>query len=121
MEYEGSHVPSDKLDILKWTNFPEAFLPRHSDNNEDRMDDDDMEAGNGDGNEIFPSTLRYLDLSTFELKSKSDRFPLPPFRRQEYGHISELIKKSSQNGQGSVMVSGQPGTGEVLVSPSRRI
>ena len=36
---------SDRLDILKWTNFPEALLPRHSDNNEERMDDNDMEAG----------------------------------------------------------------------------
>ena len=124
-KHGGSHILSDKLDILKWTNSPEALLPRHSDNNEDRMDDDyDMEAGNGNESdfEIFPSILRYLDLSPLELQNKSDRFPLPLLRREEYGHISKLIEKqSSRNSLGSVMVSGQPGTGEVLVSPSRRI
>ena len=118
-EYAG-HALSDNLDFL---NSLEAFLPRHSDNN-DRINDDDMEAGNGSDFEIdsfFPSTLCYLDLSTLELKRKSNRFPLPLFRRQEYGHISELIDKRPLNGLGSVMVSGQPGTGEVLVSPFRRI
>ena len=119
-EYEGSYVLNDKLNFLTWANSPEA------DNNEDRMDDDDIEAGNENGNEsdfeIFPSTLPYLDLSPLHLKNKSDRFPLPLFCRQEYDHISKLIeKKSYHNGLGSVMVSGQSGTGEVLVSPSRRI
>ena len=127
---DDGDVLSDKLYIL---NSPEALLSRHSDNNEDRMNDDDMEAGDGDGDgdedgsnfeidSFFPFTLCYLDLSALELKSKSLRFPLPLFLRQEYDHISRLIdRRSSRKGRGSVMVSGQPGTGEVLVSPSRRI
>ena len=124
-QYHGGLVLSDKLDILGRTNFPEAL--RHSDNNDDQIHDDDMEAGNGNGsdfeiNSFFPCILRYLDLSALELKSELKRLPLPLFLRQEYGHISEWInKKSPENGRGSVMVSGQPGTGEVLVSPSRRI
>ena len=127
-QYNGSYVLSDKLDILERTNFPEALLvPRHSNNNEDRIDEDDMEAGNGNGSDFeidsfLPFTLRYLDLSTLELEEKSDRFNPPLLRRQEYDYISELINKnSSRNSEGSVMVSGQPGTGEVLVSSSRRI
>jgi hypothetical protein len=45
-EYDGSShdVLSDKLDILKPTIPAEALSPRHSDNNEDRVDDgDDLE------------------------------------------------------------------------------
>ena len=126
-QYDGGLVLSDKLDILERTAFPEALLPQHSDHSEDRVDDDGVEAGSGNGSDFeidsfFPFTLRYLDLSALELKHRSDRFPLPLFRRQEYDNISELINEnSSKNSYGSVMVSGQPGTGEVLVSPPRRI
>jgi hypothetical protein len=49
------------------------------------------------------------------------RLPLPLLLRQEYKDISELIKKRPQNSGGSVIVSGQPGTGEFLVSLSHRI
>ena len=118
-------VLSDKLDILKLTTPAEALSPRHPDNNEDRVDDDDdMEASNEDDSEInsfFPFNLSYLDLSTLELKNKSHRIPLPLFIRHEYDHISKLINKRPRNGTGSVIISGQPGTGEVIVSLSHRI
>jgi hypothetical protein len=120
-EYDGSShdVLSDKLDILKPTIPAEALSPRHSDNNEDRVDDgDDLEASNEVNSEIslfFPFTLSYLDLSTLELKNKSDRFPLPLFLRQEYD-ISEPIRKRPRNSKSSVIVSGQPGMGEVAGS-----
>jgi hypothetical protein len=58
-------VLSDKLDILKLTTPAEALSPRHPDNNEDRMDnDDDLEASNEDDsviNSFLPSTLSYLE------------------------------------------------------------
>jgi hypothetical protein len=110
-EYDGSshNVLSDKLDILKrWPTAAEA------DNHEDRVDDEDSEI-----NSSFPFTLRYLDLSTLRLKNVPDRFPLALFVRQEYDHISTLISGGPRNNDGLVMVSGQPGTGEVLVSLSR--
>jgi hypothetical protein len=118
-EYDGRHhdVLSDKLDILKPITGTAAEALS--------VDDDvDMEASNevdSEINSLFPYTLRYLDLSTLELENKLDRFPLPFLLRQEYDHISDLIRNSPRNGKGSIIVSGQPGTGEVLVSLSRMI
>jgi hypothetical protein len=117
-EYDGrTHdVLNDKLDILKRTTLAEA------ENHKDRVDDDHgLEASDEDDFEInscFPFTLRYLDLSILGLENESDRFPLVLFRRQEYDHISNLIWKDPF-GLTVVIVSGQPGTGEVLVSLSR--
>jgi len=126
-EYDGrSHeVLSDKLEHLNLIAAGHVSPLRDPDNNKDRVDDDDdLEASNEDDSEIdsfFPFTLTYLDLSILELENKSERCPLPLFIRQEYNHLSKLIDKEPQNGTGSVIVSGQPGTGEVLVSLSRRI
>jgi hypothetical protein len=94
---------------------------------DDRMDDDyDSEASDEGDPEIkplFPSILSFLDLSTLELKEEvPDRFPLPVLLRQEYKDISKLIEENHpQNGGGSVIISGQPGMGEFLVSLSHRI
>jgi len=89
------------------------------------MDVDEPEASNDGGSEtntIFPSTLHFLDLSILRLKAHiSDRLPLPLLLRQEYDYISTLIENEPRNLYGSVIVSGQPGTGEVLVSLSHRI
>ena len=124
-EYDGRvhDVQSAKLDFLRSIT---PLAPRHPHNNEDRVDDDgDPEATNQDGSDInsfFPSTLRFLDLPSLGLKAKvTNGLPLPLFLRQEYDHISVLIKREPRNGAGSVIVSGQPGTGEVLVSLSYRI
>jgi len=124
-EYDGGkhNVQSVKLDFLRSIT---PLSSQHPDNNEDRVDDgDDPETSNEDGSDInsfFPSTLSFLDLSTLGLKPNvRDRLPLPLFLRQEYDHISALIKKGPRNTNGSVIVSGQPGTGEVLVSLSYRI
>jgi hypothetical protein len=46
---------------------------------------------------------------------------LPLFLHQDNDDISVLIEKEPRSKQGSVVVSGQPGTGEVLVSLSRGI
>jgi len=102
----GEHnVQSVKqLDVLRLTFLENAASPRHPDNNEDRVgDDDDPEASNEDGFGInsFPFTLSFLDLSTLGFKEEvSDRLPLPFFLRQEYDGISALIKKESRNKNG---------------------
>jgi hypothetical protein len=69
---------------------------------------------------LFPYILDFLDLSALGLEV-TDRLPLPLLLRKEYKHISELIKKEPEGSRGSVMVSGQPGTGKFLVSPSHRV
>jgi hypothetical protein len=84
------------------------------DRNEEDLDEDDLEI-----KALFPYTLRYLDLLPLKLQnSVSARLPFPLLLRREYGHISRLVKKRPKNNGGSVIVSGQPGTGEFLVSLS---
>ena len=109
--YDGScnDVLSYKLDVLKRAT---PTNPQRANNDVD--DGDDPEAIDS----LFPSTLNYLDLSTV-LKKKSGRFPLAIFIREEYNIITNLIKERPQDNKGSVIVSGQPGTGRVLVSLSR--
>ena len=124
-EYDGRkhNVRDVKLDLLR--SIPPSS-PQHPDNNEDQ-------AGHGDGPEAnyeddldikshFPFTFNFLDLSTLDLKEEVlDRLPLPLFLRQDYDDISALIEKEPQGRKGSVIVTGQPGTGEVLVFLSHRI
>jgi hypothetical protein len=127
-DYDGTKpdVLSVKLDFLRSLTPAEVLSPRHPDGNDDRVDDDDdSEASNEDDPEIkslFPSILSFLDLSTLKLKENvPNRLPSPLLLRQEYKDFSELIEKEPQNSGGSVIVSGQPGIGEFLVSLSHRI
>jgi hypothetical protein len=132
-DYDGSKpdVLNVKLDFLR-------SLPPADDRIEDDYDSeasnevDGPEASNGvDGPEasneddpesLFPSIFSFLDLSTLELKEVvPKRFPSPLLLRREYKVISELIKAEPQNDGGSVIVSGQPGMGEFLVSLFHRI
>ena len=123
-EYDGRHnVQGVKLDLLR--SIP-PLSPQHPDNNEDQVGHgEDPEASNEDElniNSHFPFTLSFLDLSTLDLKKEvPDVLPLPLLLRQEYDDISALIKKEPQSKYGSVVVSGQPGTGESLVFLSHRI
>jgi hypothetical protein len=115
----GHKLLSAKLDSLRSP--PPSEAQRHVDDN--RVDGNyDSEASHEDDQEIknlFPFTLRFLDLSTLKLEAPpSDRLPLPLLLREEYEIISNLIKKEPRNSRGSVIVSGQPGTGEFLVSLS---
>ena len=91
----------------------------------DDVDDDDKPEGKSEEdsqiNSFFPFTLTYLDLSILKLKFQSDRFPMPIFIREEYSIMSKLINERPQSGRGSVIVTGQPGTGEVFTFLSRRI
>jgi len=108
-EYDGDHdVLRVKLDVLQ-------FVPKKE--VDSKMDVDGPEECDGDGVPIFPFTLRFLDLSTLNLTKVPRRMPLLPYLRQEYDDITTLIGKKDY----SVVVSGQPGTGEVSVSLSHRI
>ena len=110
-------VLSIKLDFLRSLTPAEALSPRLFDDIDDRVDDHDPEI-----KPLLPSLLSFLDLSTLELKEKvPERLPLPLLLREEYKDISELIKNEPQNNGGSVIISGQPGTGECLVSLSHTI
>ena len=111
-DYDDNDVLSYKLDILKRDATTE---PQHINNDVDNGDDPETI------DSLFPSTFRFLDLSTV-LKVTSRRFPLAIFVREEYNIITNLINKRSKNRRGTVIVSGQPGTGTVLcstVSPRR--
>ena len=119
--YDGKDhdVRSVKLDVL--------IPPRHPDNIDPEarnaeMDVDRPEASDNDSYGIdspFPFTLKFLDLTSLGLKHVSSRMPSLLFVRQEYDDITALIEHRFKNG--SVVISGQPGTGEVLVSLSHRI
>jgi len=117
-------VLSVKLNLLRSLPPADPLLKQHPDDNDDD-DDDDSEGSNEDDPEIkslFPSILSFLDLSTLRLKDHiPSRLPLPLLLRQEYDDISKLIKERPQNSGGSVIVSGQPGTGEFLFSLSHRV
>ncbi|KAN0103607.1 hypothetical protein V8E52_011816, partial [Russula decolorans] len=110
LNYDGNRpdILSVKLEFLRSLPSAEALSPRDADDNGDpeASNEDDLES-------LFPFTLRFLNLSTLALKNKvTNRLPLPLLRRQEYEHISELIRNKYQNNGGSVIVSGQPGTGK---------
>ena len=118
-EYDGSthDVRSVKLDVLRSMSLPN--------NNEgaSQMDVEDPDASNGDDsgtNWLFPCTLRFLDLTILRLENVPPRLPSPLFLRREYHDISRLIWNQPEN-KDSVVVSGQPGTGEVLISLPHRI
>ncbi len=135
-EYDATKhdVLSDKLDFLRLIAEDGALPQLRPNNNEVQVgDDDDPEArnenedpeasdeDNSEINSFFPFTLSYLDFSTLKLKANLERFHPALLLRQEYNHISKLINEGPKNGTGSVIFSGQPGTGEVLVSLFHRI
>jgi hypothetical protein len=92
-----------------------ASSSRHSDPNDDDEENTAIKS-------LFPYLLTFLDMSPLELKEMSpSRFTSPLLYRKEYEDISELIKKKPRSNEGSVIVSGQPGLGEFLVSLSHRI
>jgi hypothetical protein len=109
-EYDGSHdILSIKLGVL---------IP-----NTCEMDVDDLEESHREllPSSLFPFTLRFLDLTPLHLENELPYMPSPLFIRQEYEEITNLIEHDSRYNKDSVVVSGQPGTGEVLVFFSHRI
>jgi hypothetical protein len=104
-----------KLEILKSLSTMTA-----PSNLQDEVENDDSEAT--DNHNLFPSVFTYLDLASLELKEKvTSRFPLPLLVRQDYKDMTKLIDDEPRDSEGSVIVSGQPGTGEFLVSLFHRI
>ena len=126
-EYTGSSldITAVKIAYLQTIASAEDSPQRHSDPEEDQeIDNDNSEADDeyySDINRLFPYIFTYLDTSILDFKLKPRRFMLPALIRQEYNIISELINKKSQSIAGSVIVSGQPGIGEVLVSLLHKI
>ena len=116
LDYNGTVADSNVLCVK--LNFLQS-LPQHPDDNDDQVDNGTNGlASNKDDPKIFPCIINYLDLSTLELKEEVlDRLTLPLLLCQEYKDILELIKKTGT----FVIISGQPGIGEFLVSLSHRI
>ena len=64
---------------------------------------------------LFPFHLEYLDLSSLNLQSSPPRMPLPLLIREEYHFLSRMLDdKFPQDGRGSAIIIGQPGTGGIL-------
>ena len=125
-DYDASmnDVLSSKLEILHQTipaSAPSSFVQRGHSGNEQVLvqDDEDLEESDSiddtEFSSFLPATLEFLDLSSLKLKKMPKRFPLLVFLRKEYGFVSKLLEKKSAHSNGSAIVSGQPGTGEVLV------
>lgn len=112
-------VLSIKLEILNQT-IPASVQRAHSCNEQILVqNDEDLEESDGNDDTEFtsflPATFKFLDLSSLELQDVPTRLPLPLFIREEYSLISQLLQELPESSNGSAIVSGQPGTGEVLV------
>jgi len=99
---------------------PSPFVQRAHSGNENILvkNDEDLEESDGNDTEFnsyLPATLKFLDLSSLRLQNQPHRLPLPLFLREEYSLISRLLETRPKNSSGCVIVSGQPGTGEVHV------
>jgi len=128
-KYDASehNVLSHKLAYLQLIAEDGALPPGASNEGDPTAEDGALPLGASDEDDhdeissLFPFSLNYLDFSTLRLEATHERFPPAILLRQEYNHISELINARQKNGAGSVIFSGQPGTGEVLVSLFHRI
>ena len=107
-------VLSTKLELLR--NFKSPLVTpaqehaAHVDNEQAEYSEEEENNGGDDPRSLFPVTLEYLDLSCLELKNMTSRMPLAVLIRKEYKILSELV-----NRHGSSIISGQPGTGRILV------
>lgn len=120
--YDASrnNVLSIKLEILQTilASAPSPFVQRAHSGHEQILAQDDEDLEESDDTEFrsfLPATFEFLDLSSLKLKRQPTRLPLPLFLREEYSLISRLLNKQSEHSNGSAIVSGQPGTGEVSV------
>ena len=111
MDYDGSRR-GIKLDFLDSIISSKALSPLHPDNNKNGVDDTSL-----DVESLFPSTLQYLDFSGFGASPAAIALTFTLYLRQEYDDISKL----TANGSNLMIVSGQPGTGEVLVTLLHKI
>jgi hypothetical protein len=103
-------------------NPPSLAEPLSSQHDNPNDDDDASDEDDTAMKSLFPYLLTFMDLSPLALETKDPGpFTSPLLCRDEYECISELIRKKPKNNKGSVVVSGQPGLGEFLVSLSHRI
>ena len=108
-------VLSTKLDVLR--NFqpplaaPAPELPAQADN--EQAENNEEEENNDDDklHSIFPVTITYLDISCLQLEDMTLRMPPVFLIRDEYRILDDIVDRL----QGSGIISGQPGTGNILV------
>ena len=112
-------VLSTKLDILR--NFqpslaaPAPELAAYADNEQAENNKEENNDAD-DPRSIFPVTIEYLDLSCLQLKDMTSRMPPTFLIRDEYKILDDIVDEL----QGSGIISGQPGTGNLLVFPLMR-
>ncbi|EDR10192.1 uncharacterized protein LACBIDRAFT_293779 [Laccaria bicolor S238N-H82] len=82
--------------------------PTHHDDDEFE-DDDEVDE---ELRSLFPFPLEYLDLSSLHLESPPPRMPQPLLIREDYTVLSRLLDDLPEGGNGSAVISGQPGTGK---------
>jgi hypothetical protein len=121
--YRNGDVLSIKLNILQsFVPSQEALIqfayPGSDDEQIQVEKDEDKEDNYGMDDELrafFPATVTYLDLSSLKLKKPPLRLPVPLLIRQEYIIITNMLNELPEGNAGSVIISGQPGTGEALL------
>lgn len=119
-DYWNGNVLSTKLNILQSVAPPpvSSLIPVMSTGGEGEQIEGEQIEVDGMDDELrafFPATVEYLDLSSLELKKPPPRIPLPLLIRKEYHIITNMLNKLPQGNAGSVIISGQPGTGETLI------
>ncbi|EDR09963.1 uncharacterized protein LACBIDRAFT_318345 [Laccaria bicolor S238N-H82] len=110
----GTDGLATKLAVLQFSNKHSATdhgadhitQPTHHDDDES---DDDVDE---EFCSLFPFSFEYLDLSSLHLQSPPPRMPLPLLIREEYTFLSRLLDDLPEGGNGSAVISGQPGTGK---------
>jgi hypothetical protein len=119
-DYWNSDVLSTKLNILQsFEPPPEALIQvAYPDSDGEQIGvgkDQDQEDTYGMDDELrafFPATVTYMDLSSLKLKKPPLRLPVPLLIRQAYTIITNMLNELPEGDAGSVIISGQPGTGE---------
>lgn len=99
-DYIAGDVQSLKLEILR------SCTPDDEHLSAEDLDDELLS--------FFPATIDYLDLSCLQI-TYLERMPVPLYIREEYGEISKNFAKQRKWHGSSGIISGQPGTGEILV------
>ena len=119
----GGNVQAIKLEFLRSIPTHVASAAPLDSGNEQfevsgREDDEDPEDPYDPDDELracFPSIVKYLDLSSLQLRYTSPRIPLPLFIRPEYEVFSALLDANEPSSENSAIISGQPGIGEMVV------
>jgi hypothetical protein len=113
--HDDKSIELAKLNFLQSLSTTLAPPNLDDEGSEEEVENDDL--GETDIHKLFPSVFRYLDLTSLGLENEvTSRFPVPMLYRQEYEDMTNLIDSGSRRSRGSVIVTGQPGTGEFLVS-----